>query len=253
MNVPEKGGTPYGEQGCSFSFTDHPDFGVDTFFLERYLSGQGFARVAGVDEAGRGPLAGPVVAGCVVLPGEGDHSCFKDSKKLTPRQREGLFSTLQESEAHVGVGIVSAREIEQVNILQASLLAMRRAIEDCLPEGLPDFLLVDGTFAVPMSLSQQTLIKGESKSASVAAASIIAKVTRDRIMARAHEEFPHYNFLKNQGYPTKEHRQSIAEHGPCILHRRTFKGVREFLCEQKEQPSAACQQKLWSDKAVSNT
>lgn len=242
MNAPETG------QGTSFSFTDHPDFGVDTFFIERNLSGQGFARIAGVDEAGRGPLAGPVVAGCVVLPPDGDHSCFKDSKKLSPRQREGLFSTLQESKAHIGVGIVSAREIEQVNILQASLLAMRRAIEDCLAEGLPDFLLVDGTFPVPLSLPQQTLIKGESKSASVAAASIIAKVTRDQVMARAHEEFPQYNFIKNQGYPTKEHRSSIAEHGPCELHRRTFKGVREFLPGKKEIPSAACQQNLWPAK-----
>ncbi len=233
---------------ASFSFMDHPDFGVDTFFLERNLSGQGFTHVAGVDEAGRGPLAGPVVAGCVVLPVDGDSSCYKDSKKLSPRQREHLFSTLQDSRAHIGVGIVSAREIEEVNILQASLLAMRRAIEDCLPEGLPDFLLVDGTFQVPLSLSQQTLIKGESKSASVAAASIIAKVTRDQIMARAHEEFPQYNFLKNQGYPTKEHRRSIAEHGPCELHRRTFKGVREFLSDQQEAPRVASQQNLWPPK-----
>ena len=233
------------DQCTSFSFMDHPDFGVDTFFLERSLSAQGFARIAGVDEAGRGPLAGPVVAGCVVLPVNGDSSCYKDSKKLTPRQREHLFTILQDSKAHIGVGIVSAREIEQVNILQASLLAMRRAIEDCLADGLPDFLLVDGTFPVPLPLSQQTLIKGESKSASVAAASIIAKVTRDRIMAQAHESFPQYNFLKNQGYPTKEHRLSIAEHGPCELHRRTFKGVREFLPGQKDAPPVASQQNLW--------
>ena len=233
------------DQCTSFSFADHPDFGVDTFFLERSLSEQGFARIAGVDEAGRGPLAGPVVAGCVVLSQEGDHSCFKDSKKLTPRQREKLFAILQDSQACIGVGIVSAREIEEINILQASLLAMRRAIEDCLPEELPDFLLVDGTFSVPISLSQQPLVKGESKSASIAAASIIAKVTRDHLMAEAHEQFPEYNFIKNQGYPTKEHRKAIAEFGPCVLHRRTFKGVREFLPEQKQKTVVVKQQSLW--------
>ena len=232
----------------SFSFADHPDFGVDTFFLERSLTKQGSTRIAGVDEAGRGPLAGPVVAGCVVLPPEGDHSCFKDSKKLTPAQRKKLFAILQDSRAHIGVGIVTAREIEEINILQASLLAMRRAIEDCLPQEVPDFLLVDGTFSVPISISQQPLIKGESKSASIAAASIIAKVTRDRLMAEAHEQFPEYNFIQNQGYPTKEHRKIIADVGPCILHRRTFKGVREFLPdEQKQNAVRVQQQNLWPE------
>jgi len=230
---------------ASFSFIEHPAVGVDTFFLERSLADQGFSAIAGVDEAGRGPLAGPVVAGCVVLPQGSDHSCFKDSKKLTPRKREELFALLHETSAHIGVGIVSAREIEEINILQASLLAMRLAVEDCLPEGIPDFLLVDGTFPVPIALSQQPLIKGESKSASIAAASIIAKVTRDQLMAEAHQEYPQYNFIKNQGYPSKEHRQSIAENGPCVLHRRTFKGVREFLPESKDQNAQPNQQKLW--------
>jgi len=229
----------------SFSFADHPDFGIDTFLLERILFKQGFARVAGVDEAGRGPLAGPVVAGCVCLPQDGAYQCYKDSKKLSPSQRESLYALLQDSPAWIGVGVVSAREIEQINILQASLLAMRRAIEDCLPRELPDVILVDGTFPVPLPLPQQTLVKGESKSASIAAASIVAKVSRDRMMAQAHEQFPHYNFIKNQGYPTKEHRQAIAEHGPCVLHRRTFKGVREFVVEPKEQAAVAVQQKMW--------
>lgn len=245
MNAFKTGGTLCRDQCTSFSFLDSPALGVDTFFLERSLREQGFNRVAGVDEAGRGPLAGPVVAGCVVLPADGDQGGFKDSKKLTSRQRENLFSSLHDSKAHIGVGIASPREIEQMNILQASLLAMQRAIEDCLPKGLPDFLLVDGTFPVPISLSQQTLVKGESKSASVAAASIIAKVTRDRLMAKAHERFPQYNFIKNQGYPTKEHRQAIAEHGPCALHRRTFKGVWEFLPDLVRQVPVGRQQKLW--------
>ncbi len=231
---------------ASFSFFDHPALGDDTFFLERSLAGKGFSNVAGVDEAGRGPLAGPVVAGCVVLPANGDHSCFKDSKKLSAVKREELYSFLQSSTAQVGVGIVSAREIEEINILQASLQAMKRAVHNCLMDGLPDFLLVDGTFPVPLSLSQQTLVKGESKSASVAAASIIAKVTRDHIMAEAHEHFPQYGFIKNQGYPTKAHRLAIVEFGPCELHRRTFKGVREFISESDEQAPVPSQQRLWS-------
>ncbi len=230
---------------ASFSFTDDPAFGVDTFFLERSLSSQGFAAIAGVDEAGRGPLAGPVVAGCVVLPDLNDYSRFKDSKQLTSDRREELFAELHDCRAHIGVGICSPREIEEKNILQASLLAMKRAVYDCLPDGLPDFLLVDGTFSVPIALTQQTLIKGESKSASVAAASIIAKVTRDHIMTLAHEDFPRYNFIKNQGYPTKEHRAALAEFGPCVLHRRTFKCVREFFTVSEEQASIANQKTLW--------
>jgi len=234
-----------GDHHASFSFTDDPAFGVDTFFLERTLSSRGFSVVAGVDEAGRGPLAGPVVAGCVVLPELSDYSQFKDSKILSSRRREDLFGRLHESRAHIGVGICSPREIEEKNILQASLLAMKRAVYDCLPDGLPDFLLVDGTFSVPIPLNQQSLIKGEGKSASVAAASIIAKVTRDRFMARAHEEFPLYNFIRNQGYPTKEHRAALAEFGPCVLHRRTFKGVREFFPEFAGRSTVPDQQTLW--------
>jgi len=212
-------------------FADDPAFGVDTFFLERTFSSRGFKTVAGVDEAGRGPLAGPVVAGCVVLAKSCRYSRFKDSKQLSPRRREELFAELHDCRAQIGVGICSPREIEEKNILQAALQAMKRAVEDCLSGGLPDFLLVDGTFPVPIALGQQTLIKGESKSASIAAASIIAKVTRDHLMARAHEEFPQYNFIKNQGYPTRAHRAALAEFGPCDLHRRTFKGVREFFPE----------------------
>lgn len=227
----------------SFSFHTLPELGQDTFLLERTLAARGFAAIAGVDEAGRGPLAGPVVAGCVILDPKSAYHQFKDSKKLTAARREDLFFALENSKVPVGVGIVSARKIEEINILQASLLAMRRAVEQCLPVGLPDFLLVDGTFPVPMSLPQQPLVKGESKSASIAAASIVAKVTRDRLMAEAHAQFPHYNFIQNQGYPTQEHRAAIAEYGPCIHHRRTFKGVREFLGEPSV--SASSQQLLW--------
>lgn len=201
---------------------------VDLLQHERSLLAQGFVRIAGVDEAGRGPLAGPVVAGCVILPPEFDSlPPYRDSKKLSPAQRGRLYAALHDSAALIGVGIASVEEIEQINILQASLLAMRRAVEHCVDR--PDFLLVDGTFKVPGGLPQLTLVKGESKSASIAAASIIAKVTRDRLMAEYHVQYPQYNFLQHKGYPTKAHRTALAEHGPSPVHRTTFRGVREFL------------------------
>ncbi len=205
---------------------------ADTFQFERSLYSQGYSNVAGVDEAGRGPLAGPVVAACVILPQSCDYRLFKDSKLLTARRRAVLFDILQANDSLIGIGIAGPREIEQINILQASLLAMKRAVEDCagVNNGCsPEYLLVDGTFQVPTPISQRTLIKGESKSASIAAASIIAKVTRDRFMVECHRQYPQYGFLRHQGYPTKEHRVAISRYGPCPLHRRTFRGVIEFL------------------------
>ena len=219
----------------------------DTAAYERDLLAKGYGYVAGVDEAGRGPLAGPVVAGCVVLPTDCAYHRFKDSKKLTARKREELFQYLHECRAHIGVGIVSAQQIDSINILQASLLAMKLAVEDlgrtCAPVKV-DYLLVDGKFTVPMDLPQQALVKGESKSCSIAAGSIIAKVTRDTLMAELHRQFPMYNFIKNQGYPTRQHREAVAEHGPCEHHRKTFKGVREFLTEPTKQ-APLVQSKLW--------
>jgi ribonuclease HII len=204
----------------------------DTFHFERQLLRQGTTLVAGIDEAGRGPLAGPVVAACVVLPPECEYQIFQDSKKLTAPQREHLFAILHTNGALIGIGQAEPREIETVNILQATLLAMRRAVAACTTANNgkgPNYLLVDGRSQVPLSVPQLTLIKGESKSASIAAASIIAKVTRDRLMAEAHVHYPQYGFLQHQGYPTKAHRRAIAQHGPCPLHRRTFRGVTEFL------------------------
>jgi ribonuclease HII len=203
----------------------------DNFALERYLTGKGYCRVGGVDEAGRGPLAGPVVAACVVLPPDCDARMFQDSKQLTAHRRDVLFDALAVNGAVIGVGLASPEEIERINILRASLLAMQRAMEACTFKGgdCPDFLLVDGKFPVPAQVSQWTLIKGESKSGSIAAASIIAKVTRDRLMAEADRQFPEYGFIHHQGYPTKAHREAIRIHGPCPLHRRTFRGVREHL------------------------
>ncbi|MCI5121904.1 MAG: ribonuclease HII [Candidatus Electrothrix sp. AUS4] len=212
----------------SFLLPSVPD--GDTFAYERTLQKQGFLHIAGVDEAGRGPLAGPVVAGCVIFSSSCDTQAYQDSKKITARKRDILFDELYSSKAALGVGIVEAAEIDQINILQASLLAMQRAVQDCaLRTGrAADFILVDGTFKVPLDLPQQTLTKGESKSASIAAASIIAKVTRDRLMSEYHRQYPQYNFQQHKGYPTKAHRALIAEFGPSPIHRKSFKGVREF-------------------------
>ncbi len=200
---------------------------VDTYSWERRLHQDGLMPVAGVDEAGRGPLAGPVVAGAVILPADLDHTPFKDSKKLTAKGRDRVFDLLAELKIPMGVGICSAQEIDKINILQASLLAMKRAVEQLSQS--PAFLLVDGKFTVPMDLPQEALIKGESKSASIAAASIVAKVTRDRLMLDYDQQYPLYNFRQHKGYPTKAHKAVIAEHGPCPIHRLSFKGVQEHI------------------------
>jgi len=200
---------------------------VDTFSHERRLSDQGFSRVAGVDEAGRGPLAGPVVAACVILPADCDYRRFRDSKQLSAAARRRLFAELRAIGARIGVGTVSERGIDRLNILQASLQAMKQAVE--MVAERPDYLLVDGKFPVPADISQVALVKGESQSASIAAASIVAKVVRDTMMARYHQLFPLYEFDKHKGYPTAAHRRIIAALGPCVIHRRSFKGVREHL------------------------
>jgi ribonuclease HII len=199
---------------------------TDNFTLERSLYGWGFSRVAGCDEAGRGPLAGPVVAACVVLPTNCTHAIFLDSKILTPGKRLDLRNHLYDIGAAIGIGIVSERQIDRINILQAALLAMKLAVQN-IPETIPDFILVDGKFPIPLFVPQEPLVKGESKSASIGAASIIAKVERDRIMDTLHQQYPVYNFHRHKGYPTPEHRQAIITHGPCPVHRMTFRGVRE--------------------------
>ena len=220
----------------------------DTLHFERYLIRSGYPCVAGVDEAGRGPLAGPVVAGCVVLPARCRHKRFKDSKILSAQERNELFDYLYSCGAVIGHGIVSQEDIDRINILQASLLAMSLAVEQVagqLDSG-PDFLLVDGNFPAPVAMPQEALIKGESKSASIAAASIIAKVIRDRLMVAYHDHYPHYDFHRNKGYATLYHRRAIRRHGPCAIHRRTFSGVREYLPEDDAAgPTVFQQTMLW--------
>lgn len=207
---------------------------ADNFSFERQLYSKGYLRVAGCDEVGRGPLAGPVIAACVVLPMDCNHHLFVDSKALTHRRRVELSLHLKEIGAVCGIGIVSEQQIDRINILQSSLLAMKLAVEN-LAGHSPDFLLIDGTFTIPLLTSQAPLVKGESKSSSIAAASILAKVERDRIMEHYHLEYPAYNFKKNKGYPTREHRLAIKQNGICPIHRKTFRGVREYV-EQTATP-----------------
>jgi ribonuclease HII len=204
-----------------------PDPEPDTYSLERSLRQKGYQSVGGLDEVGRGPLAGPVVAACVILDEKCDYTAFVDSKIVDAKNRSRLYLELQNNGAKIGVGIVSETDIDRYNILQASLLAMKKAIV-ALPIQ-PDFLLVDGNQPIPTTIPQQTLIKGESKSASIAAASIVAKVVRDELMDQYHLQYPEYNFKQNKGYATLEHRLAINIHGPCIIHRQTFKCVKEFI------------------------
>lgn len=183
----------------------------------------GYQYIAGIDEAGRGPLAGPVVSAAVILP-----DCFNcpgvtDSKKLSEKKRDTLFPLINAQALAVGIGMASHQEIDQINILQASLLSMKRAVQNLALD--PDYLFIDGKFTIDMELPQQAIVKGDSKSISIAAASIIAKVTRDRFMADLHKTYPQYNFIQHKGYPTKAHKQAIIEYGPCPVHRKTFNGV----------------------------
>lgn len=199
----------------------------DTFSFERELFGRGYGQIAGTDEVGRGPLAGPVVAASVVLPMECDFSIYRDSKKLSSRQREYLVEELERIGAKVAVAFVSEDIIDDINILQASLLAMKKSL-GALPV-IPDYILVDGKFQVPLATPQLALVKGDSRSASISAASIVAKVTRDQLMRQYHEKYPHYGFDRNKGYPTLEHRTAIQKFGVCPIHRKSFSGVTAYL------------------------
>jgi len=178
---------------------------------------------AGVDEAGRGPLAGPVVAAAVVLPDDCKIEGLDDSKKLPHSKRKKILEEIKLTAISYAVGIVEPEEIDKINILRASLLAMEISVKKLRTK--PDYLLIDGNQKTSLLLMQETIVKGDSKSCSIAAASILAKVTRDSIMEEYHLIYPEYNFKSHKGYPTKEHYQAIKEYGPCPIHRKTFRGV----------------------------
>jgi ribonuclease HII len=194
---------------------------------EQRLWEEGFCAIAGVDEVGRGPLAGPVVASAVILPRSFDIEGIDDSKKLTARRREKQYDRILSEAAYWAIGQADVLEIETINILQASKLAMCRALEKL--GVLPDYVLVDGNQRLDISYRQQTLIGGDGRSASIAAASILAKVTRDKIMAGLHQKWPQYGFASHKGYATRAHREAIQTHGPCPVHRKTFAKVKEFV------------------------
>ena len=196
-------------------------------YFEGMYRRRGYRQIAGVDEVGRGPLAGPVVAAAVILPEKGIPAKLLDSKQLSPQQREELYPIILSQALGVGVGTVGPEEIDRVNILQATFQAMIQAIE-CLPFS-PDFLLIDGNQGLRFSVPQKSIPKGDRLSNSIAAASIVAKVTRDRMMDEYHRQYPQYNFAKHKGYGTKEHQQAIKAFGVCDLHRKTFRGVKEYL------------------------
>jgi ribonuclease HII len=191
--------------------------------FEKEAARKGWRDIAGVDEAGRGPLAGPVVSAAVILPTAFDDSGVTDSKKLTAAKRDILYERIYVQAVAVGIGIVDPLEIDRINILQASLLAMAMAVKNLVPR--PGFLLIDGTFRIPSDLPQEAIPKGDALSISIAAASIIAKVTRDRLMQNYHHYYPQFDFPRHKGYPTESHRAAIQKYGCCPIHRRSFRGV----------------------------
>ena len=183
----------------------------DMTAFEREAESAGYGVVAGTDEAGRGPLAGPVVAAAVILPKEPIEG-INDSKKLSEKKREALYDVIMARAVSVGVGYADEREIDEINILNAAMRAMARAVDDLNVR--PDFVLIDGNTSRFMEIPHRCIVKGDQKSASVAAASIIAKVTRDRLMAEYAKKYPEYGFEKHKGYPTREHTELIKKYGP---------------------------------------
>ncbi len=194
---------------------------TESFEAEARLCG--YRWVAGLDEAGRGPLAGPVVAAAVLLPRRFRLPGLNDSKQVSEPERERLADEVARRAAGISIGLASAREIDAMNILEATRLAMIRAIQALKPR--PDFLLIDALTLHAVRLPQRAIIKGDALSLSIAAASIVAKVTRDRLMRDYHQRYPHYNFQVHKGYPTPEHLALLARYGPCEIHRRSFRPV----------------------------
>ena len=178
--------------------------------------------ICGIDEVGRGPLAGPVVAGAVILPKDTEILYLNDSKKLSEKKREALYDEIMEKAVAVGIGMASPARIDEINILQATYEAMRMAIDKL--QVRPDLLLNDAVTIPGVEISQVPIVKGDAKSISIAAASIVAKVTRDRMMKEYEEIFPGYDFASNKGYGTKAHIQALKTLGPCVIHRRSFIG-----------------------------
>ncbi|MDD6297373.1 MAG: ribonuclease HII [Firmicutes bacterium] len=196
--------------------------------IEQTWADRGFHAICGIDEAGRGPLAGPVCAAAVILPERLDIPGLNDSKKLTDKKRRELFPIIEEQAVAFGLGWASQEEIDEINILQATFLAMSRAVEQLKIR--PDLALVDGNRAPALDLPVETVVQGDSLSASIAAASVLAKVSRDDVMLRMAEEYPGYGFEVHKGYGTKAHYEALRKFGPSPIHRRTF--LKKFYGEK---------------------
>lgn len=195
---------------------------MPSFDIEEALIAEGYSVICGVDEAGRGPLSGPVVAAACILPTGAIIEGLDDSKKLSPKKREALFDVITKTAISYSIASASVEEIDQMNILNATLLAMRRAIEGLSVK--PDFALIDGNINRDFPLPAKAVIKGDSLSTSIAAASILAKVTRDRLCIEDDRAYPQYEFAKHKGYGTARHMALLREHGPSPLHRKSFLG-----------------------------
>jgi ribonuclease HII len=197
---------------------------MNLFAHDKALREQGFFVLAGVDEAGRGPLAGPVVAAAVILPASAVIDGVRDSKKVPEREREKLFALITGVAETYGVGIIHAAEIDRTDILQATRAAMMVALQQLTRN--PDLVLIDAVRLHALVTEQRPIIKGDATSASIAAASIVAKVTRDRLMIRYHEQYPQYGFDRHKGYATRDHINRIQKYGPCPIHRMSFDQVK---------------------------
>ncbi|MEA2030334.1 MAG: ribonuclease HII [candidate division Zixibacteria bacterium] len=198
--------------------------------LEEMLTNKGYSAICGVDEVGRGPLAGPVVAAAVILPFDTEIDGLDDSKKLTRLQREQVFEKIADLGLVCAVGAIDNEDIDRMNIHRASLMAMRKAVQDL--SQTPDFILVDGNFAVPnISQPQFAVVSGDARCRCVAAASVVAKVVRDSMMDKMQSLYPAFSFSKHKGYPTQAHLEELKLHGPCEIHRKSFKPVADLLEE----------------------
>lgn len=211
-----------------FPESDYP-FTDLRFQLEWELLGQGKKYICGIDEAGRGPLAGPVVSVAVILQPEKLLWKINDSKKLTENQREELFGLIVRDSVSYGIGFASVEEIDEHNILQATILSMKRAIENLTIQ--PDFFLIDGNYGIPGLRNSKPVVKGDARSLSIGAASILAKVTRDKLMKEMHVNYPEYDFMSNKGYGTASHIQAISKYGLSEQHRKSFKLKRSMETE----------------------
>lgn len=203
----------------------------DMLFLERELIAKGYKLISGTDEVGRGPLAGPVCVASVIMPLDAEHIIegVDDSKKLSEKKREELYEKILKTAKYVKVSYVSEKEIDEINILQATKKAMAESL--CFPDVMPDIALVDAVKNLDVPVEQMPIVKGDAKSYSIAAASIVAKVSRDRLMVEMAKKYPEYGFEQNKGYGTATHIEALKKYGPCEIHRKTFL---KFLNEEKK-------------------